>query len=486
MLRKLGTLLALGVVLAGAPVWAQSGNSGTTQVVLTNALHFTVANGKYLSGVYECSEGGYIDISCLLGQFPPMNCPAGQAIQSIDSSLNASCINVGAGSGPAGSDTWIQYNAFGIFGADANFTWNYTNSVLTLGGGGPGLATFSGDTLTNLGTPSDGSIAYCSNCNAASSPCTTTGSPTGSMAQYINGAWDCFAGASTTTTPGGSDTEFQYNNANTFGGTTGFVWDDSAKLKATLTFGALATGDAGLTITGTQPTTGTSTTEGLLSFVTSAGSTSGANQMSTVGILDAGYTNAGSTAGAYFKSLVANTGTDLALSTTNVPTLDAGVVGISTRSGTGGGYKVGGFFTGGFSTGLSIGVFGQGVANSNAGTIVGVMGVGAGSTEGSNLKNVGGYFDAGGSAAIDRAIVNANVAVLARTGAGGGGGGDYLFWGQGANTQTFSVKGDGTLTVNTGGGPQAGVSGTKTVRDAAGTGTCTLVFTSGLLTGGSC
>lgn len=35
-------------------------------------------------------------------------------------------------------------------------------------------------------------------------------------------------------------------------------------------------------------------------------------------------------------------------------------------------------------------------------------------------------------------------------------------------------------------GGVAGVTGTKTVRDAAGTGTCTLIFTSGLLTGGTC
>ncbi len=188
MLRKLGTLLLLGLVWAGSAA-AQSGNSGTTQVVLTNALHYTVANGKFLSGVYECSEGGYIDISCLLGQFPAMNCPAGQAIQSIDSSLNASCINVGAGSGPAGADTYVQYNASGIFGADANFTWNYASSILTLGGGGPGEATFSGDLLANLGSPSDGTIAYCSECNTGSDPCITGG--TGAFAARLNGAWVC-------------------------------------------------------------------------------------------------------------------------------------------------------------------------------------------------------------------------------------------------------------------------------------------------------
>jgi hypothetical protein len=177
-------------------VWAQSGNSGTTHVVLTNDQHFLVSNGKFLSGVYECSDGGYIDSSCIVGHFPEVACPAGYAIQVIGAGITpATCVLVGSGGGPAGADTYVQYNAMGIFGADQNFTWNYTNSILTLGGGGPGEATFSGDLLANLGAPSNGTIAYCSNCNAATSPCTTTGTPHGTMAQYINGAWDCFGGS---------------------------------------------------------------------------------------------------------------------------------------------------------------------------------------------------------------------------------------------------------------------------------------------------
>jgi hypothetical protein len=53
---------------------------------------------------------------------------------------------------------------------------------------------------------------------------------------------------------------------------------------------------------------------------------------------------------------------------------------------------------------------------------------------------------------------------------------------------TGSYKGRGTLNVATGiyANNTAGVSATVTVRDAAGTGTCTLIFTMGLKTGGSC
>ena len=214
MLRKVGTLLAFGALLIGSYVYAQSGNSGTTHVVLLNDKDFTVANGKFLSGVYECSDGGYIDISCLLGQFPVMNCPAGQAIQSIDSSLNASCIDVGSGSGPAGADTYVQYNNMGVFGADPNFTWNYTSSILTLGGGGPGAATFSGDVLANLGTPSNGTIEYCTNCTINTNPCTTGG--TGAMAERINGAWVC-PGAGAGTLSGTNNTIAKFTSSSTIG-----------------------------------------------------------------------------------------------------------------------------------------------------------------------------------------------------------------------------------------------------------------------------
>ena len=195
MLRKLGTLaFAVTLVVASAwGLWAQSGNSGTTHVVLTNDQDFLVSNDKYLSGVYECSDGGYIDFSCLTGHLPEVNCPDGFAIQTIGTGLApVGCIEVGGGGGePAGADTYIQYNNMGVFGADQNFTWDYTNSILTLGGAGPGTATFSGETLVNLPAgASDGTIAYCTDCTPGTDPCTDGGD--GSMVERIDGAWICF------------------------------------------------------------------------------------------------------------------------------------------------------------------------------------------------------------------------------------------------------------------------------------------------------
>ena len=52
-----------------------------------------------------------------------------------------------------------------------------------------------------------------------------------------------------------------------------------------------------------------------------------------------------------------------------------------------------------------------------------------------------------------------------------------------SNVATVNANISGTITAPSGG---TGVSATKTVRDSAGTGTCTLIFSGGILTGGTC
>jgi hypothetical protein len=52
-----------------------------------------------------------------------------------------------------------------------------------------------------------------------------------------------------------------------------------------------------------------------------------------------------------------------------------------------------------------------------------------------------------------------------------------------SNVATVNDNISGTITAPSG---STGVSATKTVRDSAGTGTCTLIFSGGILTGGTC
>src|SRR5439155_2265012 len=76
----------------------------------------------------------------------------------------------------------------------------------------------SGIVFANLITPiPDGSEVWCADCTAGSSPC--TGSGTGSVAQRRGGVWSCAA-----TSPGGSDTQVQFNDAGAFGGDANLRW----------------------------------------------------------------------------------------------------------------------------------------------------------------------------------------------------------------------------------------------------------------------
>ena len=51
-----------------------------------------------------------------------------------------------------------------------------------------GIFTWAATTFAALGTPANGSIAYCSDCTEAD-PC--AGSGTGALAKRLNGRWDC-------------------------------------------------------------------------------------------------------------------------------------------------------------------------------------------------------------------------------------------------------------------------------------------------------
>lgn len=61
---------------------------------------------------------------------------------------------------------------------------------ITVYGQGAGTAaSIYSTTFANLGSPSNGSVRYCTNCNANTSPCTSGG--TGAFANRVNGAWSC-------------------------------------------------------------------------------------------------------------------------------------------------------------------------------------------------------------------------------------------------------------------------------------------------------
>lgn len=124
---------------------------------------------------------------------------------------------------PAGSDTYVQFNDGGAFGAEAGFAYNKTTNTLAseklaLGtaGAASGVLTLSGSTsgtvtLQPAAAAGTYTLTLPTSDGASGEVLTTDGSGVLS--------WAASAGGS----PGGSNTQLQYNNAGAFGGTSGIT-----------------------------------------------------------------------------------------------------------------------------------------------------------------------------------------------------------------------------------------------------------------------
>ncbi len=103
----------------------------------------------------------------------------------------------GSGTVPAVAD---PTNATGIFWPSATTVGiaNSTFGELARFTGGTNTALFglSAMLFANLGTPADGNMCYCSDCDAPTlvdSTCTSVGTKTGSFAARVNNLWKCFS-----------------------------------------------------------------------------------------------------------------------------------------------------------------------------------------------------------------------------------------------------------------------------------------------------
>ena len=96
--------------------------SGATEIRFGNVKKFeTLSSGVKITGDIEVT-GGFKDSSGDLGT-------SGQVLSSTGSGTN--WIAAGGGGTPAGSNTQIQFNDSGAFGADANLTWDGTDLDIT-------------------------------------------------------------------------------------------------------------------------------------------------------------------------------------------------------------------------------------------------------------------------------------------------------------------------------------------------------------------
>ena len=120
-----------------------------------------------------------------------------------------------AGGSPAGSNTQLQFNSSGSFGASANLTWDGTNVQLGATGA---LRLADLDSSNYIGIKAPNTLA--------SNVTYTLPSSDGSSNQVLstNGS-GTLSWASVSATPGGSNTYIQFNNSGAFGGSANLTWD---------------------------------------------------------------------------------------------------------------------------------------------------------------------------------------------------------------------------------------------------------------------
>jgi hypothetical protein len=134
---------------------------------------------------------------------------------------------------PAGSDTQLQFNDAGSFGGDAGLTFDKTSNALTIGAGSLKMTGSSSGTVTLQPAAAAGTYSL------------TLPTSDGDSGQFLKTdgsgvlSWD----APAVVTPGGSDTQVQFNDGGAFGADAGFTFNKTAK---TLTLG-------GGTVTASSP-----------------------------------------------------------------------------------------------------------------------------------------------------------------------------------------------------------------------------------------
>ena len=120
-----------------------------------------------------------------------------------------------AGGNPAGSDTQIQFNSSGAFGASANLTWDGSNVQLGATGA---LRLADLDSSNYIGIKAPNTLA--------SNVTYTLPSADGSngYALTTNGS-GTLSWAAISASPGGSSTQIQFNSSGSFAGSSNLTWD---------------------------------------------------------------------------------------------------------------------------------------------------------------------------------------------------------------------------------------------------------------------
>ena len=149
-------------------------------------------------------------------------------VLSTDGAGNTSWVaQTGGGGTPGGANTQVQFNDQGSFGAEPNFTYDKATDVLT-------ADHFSGEggNLSNIqGANVSGEVSFAATANAvalanvAGAGNIASVNLDGNVANVLRG--DGTFSPDTAATPGGSNTQVQYNDNGSFAGEANFTYDSA-------------------------------------------------------------------------------------------------------------------------------------------------------------------------------------------------------------------------------------------------------------------
>jgi hypothetical protein len=256
-ITSVGTLLnvdILGNVTASANIIG----ANVTANQFFNALNANITGTTNLSGAITVTNTGTITSlgnvnftaapNVTLGTVANIHISGGVAgyFLRTDGAGNLSwAVGGGGGNGtPGGNTTEIQFNDNGVFGASANLTFNPFSYVLAVPTINTTTVSISNvltvNTTANLYTTNiTGVLTASSNINATMSPNVNLGSVSnlhiqGGTNGYVlstdgagNLSWTAGGGGGGNGTPGGSNTQIQYNDQGVFNGSSFFTFNEN-------------------------------------------------------------------------------------------------------------------------------------------------------------------------------------------------------------------------------------------------------------------
>lgn len=206
------SLTGITTTAAGATTQLQYNNAGA----FAGSSNLTF-NGTTLTGSYTGSLAQFTALSASNVNFAPISgTMAGLGSYLALDSNNNVILATGDGSttSPAGATTQLQYNNAGAFGASANLTFN-------------------GTTLTGSYTGSLGQFTTVSSSFMNLAPVSGTMAGLGSyLALDSNNNVILATGDGSTSSPAGANTQIQFNNAGSFGGSANLTYNSSTNFMA--------------------------------------------------------------------------------------------------------------------------------------------------------------------------------------------------------------------------------------------------------------